>query len=115
MTLFDRIWQFKGGVNSVLPETPYCRMEAVLKRDVEVMADGLFGPADQIVSRIIPAGTKVRVWTSSRFGWVGISDDLTDACNGYDVCLGGSPELRNPGPIEDWLEQVWVRLDTEKK
>lgn len=88
-------------------QIPEMRMEAVLKKDILVPTETP-DDATALNTRTIKAGTRVRVWASSRFGGVGISDNLADSCSGSDTWIGCEA---NPGPVEDWLEQVWVRLD----
>ena len=85
---FNDIWQYKNK----LPET---FIFATLKKDVDA------------VSRIIPAGTRVRIWMVSRFGDVGITDNLTSAI-GYDarVDCENNPTHRNTGQFDDWFENL---------
>jgi len=56
----------------------------------------------------IPAGSRVAIWTVSRFGWAGVTDQgQGPTC--YTHCVGGpEKELRNPGPLEEWLGDVIV-------
>lgn len=75
------------------------RITAVLKKDVETIDNN-----DRIIN--IPAGTKVRIWTTSRFGWAGITQNLGDDCIGYEACLGGEPGTRNPGELEDYFDEI---------
>lgn len=69
-------------------------------------------PADA-VDRIIPVGTIVRINMLSRFGDVGITDNVTRE-TGYDARVGGKflyldgqdiPVL-NPGGPDDWFENI---------
>lgn len=107
-SLYERIRQFNGGINKSLPHIPYARMTAVLKKDVK---GSRWDPKTrEDTDYIIKAGTKVRVWTTSRFGWVGIAPD-DEKVLGYDACLGGHENQANPGAAEDYLTDVWVKLD----
>ena len=91
MPIFEELWEVKNK----LPET---MITAVLKKDVDAVA------------RVIPSGTKVRIWMVSRFGDVGITDDLSTSASGYDARVGPAPSVvrnvRNPGNLEDYLSEV---------
>ena len=69
---------------------------AVLKKDFET--------PDYGEHHIIPAGTKVRIWNTSRFGWAGINSDLNKSCSGIEAAVGGNFNARNPGKIEDYFD-----------
>lgn len=54
----------------------------------------------------IAAGTHVQIWTTSRFGWIGVSTVLDETCIGYEACVGGPEPARNPGLAEDYLTDL---------
>lgn len=105
MKLFERLWELKNNLPGTI-------IHAVLKRDVEAVEyDG--HPLEDKTPRLrtIPKGTKVRIWMVSRFGDVGITDNL----NGYGYCARvGSygheekTQVRNPGDLEEYLAEVII-------
>lgn len=105
MTLYERLWEFKK-------DLPGTVIHAVLKKDVEAVEyDG--HPWEIKVPRLrtIPKGTKVRIWMVSRFGDVGITDNLNG--HGYCARVGSFPgeestAVRNPGDLEEYLAEVII-------
>lgn len=61
------------------------KVYATLKVPVEMRVwNGKHPAEDNMPTHMAPAGTKVRIWTVSRFGDVGITDNIVDP-NGYDA------------------------------
>lgn len=78
--IFELLWRIKG-----LGKWNDCIIYAVTTEDVEMQVWNGKHSADKDFSRhICPAGTKVRVWMISRFGDIGITDNLVDP-RGYDA------------------------------
>lgn len=98
MTLIiDKFWHLKNKLHGMM-------VTATLKKDVDAL------------DKIIPAGTRVRIVMMSRFGDVGITDQLENT--GYCARVGGEgdgievelSQPRNPGEVEDLFEDIrgWV-------
>ena len=94
MTLIiDKFWHLKDLLHGMM-------VTATLKKDVDA------------VEKIIPAGTKVRIVMMSRFGDVGITDQLDET--GYCARVGGEGMMvgdelcqpRNPGEVEDLFDDI---------
>ena len=88
-SLFEEFWRYKG---TNLFQT--YKVTATLLKDADC------------VDRVIKAGTKVRIWMVSRFGDIGITDNLGKGCYGYCGRVGGGPEARNPGSLEEWVTDI---------
>lgn len=94
MTLIiDKFWHLKDKLHGMM-------VTAILKKDVDA------------VEKILPAGTKVRIVMMSRFGDVGITDQLDRTA--YCARVGGDPwvidgkemAVRNPGEVEDLFDDI---------
>lgn len=92
--VIDKFWHLKNKLHDMM-------VTATLKKEVDA------------VERIIPAGTKVRIVMMSRFGDVGITDQLDET--GYCARVGGPDFVmadgmianpRNPGEVEDLFEDI---------
>ena len=82
MDMWDKFGHLKDKLHDMM-------VTATLRKDVDA------------VDRILPAGTRVRIVMMSRFGDVGITEQLDQTS--YCARIG-SP--RNPGEVEDLLEDI---------
>lgn len=89
MSLFDNLWHFdrwNNGNSIRLHSEP---VTAILAKDCDA------------VEKTIAKGTKVRIVMVSRFGDVGITDDIASV----NYCARvGNP--RNPGELETWFTNI---------
>lgn len=90
MTLIiDKFWHLKDKLHGMM-------VTATLKKDVDA------------VKKTLPAGTRVRIVMMSRFGDVGITDQLDQTS--YCARVGGDPmqigNVRNPGEVEDLFDDI---------
>jgi len=96
--LWNRMMDGKAGG---FPYPPYPQAFATLSRRIVMRKWNGHGATPEFTAVELPAGSRVRVVMASRFGDVGITDDL-NATSGYDyrtTCISG--ELNGPqGPIK---------------
>jgi len=94
--IFDKLWEIK--CRKLEDNINWFNYEiyAILTKDVEVVDWNSKHPyEDNITRRICKEGTKVRVWMVSRFGDVGITDNLINP-NGYNIRgLNADTDLSN--------------------
>lgn len=86
--IIDKFWPLQDKLHDMM-------VTATLKKDVDA------------VERTIPAGTRVRIVMVSRFGDVGITDQLDHT--GYCARVGSykdEKDVRNPGNIEDLFDDL---------
>lgn len=75
---FEEAWQFKNRI-------PFEELYGVLKKDAEMRVWNQKHPVEENTTKhVAPAGTKVRIWMVSRFGDVGVTDNLKNP-HGYDA------------------------------
>lgn len=88
--MFNKLWDLKC-VQKWREEEAHLKgwydfeIYAVTTKDVEMNVwDGIHPVEDNTSKHICKAGTRVRVWMVSRFGDVGVTDNLLNP-KGYDV------------------------------
>lgn len=90
--IFDKLWAIKA-------VDPFnwlnYSIHAETTQDIEMIVwNGRHPVEDNQTSHICPKGTRVRVWMVSRFGDVGITDNLVNP-RGYDVRVDPDIYLTN--------------------